>query len=175
MLAIGTKVVYGTNGVCEIADIRREEVAGEARNYYVLRAGESGADSLIFVPVDSEKLVAQMRPLLSREEVEAIILRAASLPETDWPTDNRRRSELFRKIIDSGDRTALISLIKTIYNAGKRREDIGKKNYLADEQVMKRAEKILYSEFAEVLDIAPGEVVRYIAERCNESCLSDRG
>ena len=162
---IGEKIVYSGAGVMTVVDIREEAIAGEKRKYYVLRADGAPSSSLTFVPVDNEKLTSQMRRLLSREEIEAIIDEARSRPDEEWIADNRQRSERFKHIIESGDRAGMISMIGAIYKNGEAREAEGKKNFLADENAMKRAERLLYSEFSAVLGIPESEVVEYIKSR----------
>lgn len=166
MHKIGEKVVYGSCGIMRITDIREETVGGVTRKYYVMRDVGEGSSSQTFVPVDNEKLVSTIRPLLTKDEVMDIISRVKSIPETEWKKDNRVRSEQFRNIIESGDREGMVSLIKAIYSNGKKRSESGKKNYLADENFMRKAEHLLYSEFSEVLDIPENEVQTFIAEHC---------
>ncbi len=164
MFKTGDKLIYGSLGVVELTDIREEEVGGVRRKYFVLSPLGAPASSLTFVPCDNEKLVSTMRPLLTKEEIDEIIKSAKSTPDEEWIEDNRARSERFKKIISSGDRAEIITMIKAIYTEGKRRSSDGKKNYLADENVMKRAERLVYSEFAAVLGIAEEDVPRYIME-----------
>ena len=166
MHSIGEKIVYGSSGVMEIVDIREESIGDVARKYYVLREVNSTSASHTYVPVDNEKLVGCMHPLLTKEEVMDIISRAEIIPEVEWQKDNRVRSEKFRRIIESGDREGVISLIKTVYGYGLKRKEEGKKNYLADENLMRKAEKLLYAEFSEVLGIPENEVREFIANHC---------
>ena len=74
--------------------------------------------------------------------------------------------ENFRSIIESGDREGIISLIKTVTENGKRRESEGKKNHLTDENFMRKAEKLLFAEFATVLEIPEADVPGFIEENC---------
>lgn len=164
MRCVGEMVVYGSNGVMEIVDIREEVVVDVARKYYVLRAVGTRGESLTFVPVDNEKLVSMMRPLLTREEIIEIIHSADELSEPEWVGDNRLRTERFKKIIDSGNRADIIALIRLIYKAGQRRAEEGKKNFLSDENLMHKAEKLIASEFSIVLGIPEEDVPEFIAK-----------
>ena len=162
MHKIGENVVYGSNGVMTIVDIREERFGADLRSYYVLRECGSRSESLTFVPTDNEKLVSQMRPLLTKEEIVAVIRTSRTSPDCEWAKDSRSRTECFRQIMESGDRVKIISMIRTIYNAGIRREDEGKKNFLSDENAMHKAEKLIYSEFSLVLGIPEEEVPAFI-------------
>lgn len=163
---LGEKLVYGANGVMEIVDIRDETVGEVSRKYYVLREIGSNSASMTFVPVDSERLVALMRPLLDKESIMKLIADAKNMPEIDWPKDNRARAERFRSIIESGDRRGMMAMIKTIYENGLKRGEDGKRNYISDEAAMRRAERLLYSEFSEVLGVSEEELTELIAASC---------
>lgn len=74
-----------------------------------------------FVPVDNEALSSKIRALITKEDALDLISRVGSIPEAEWPRDNRLRSEKFRRIIDSGDKDGIVALIKAIWENGKRR------------------------------------------------------
>lgn len=158
MYKIGEYVVYGGNGVMTVVDIREEPFGGEVRSYYVLREVGTNSASLTFVPTDNERLVSLMRPLLTRDEIYEVIHSLKSLSDCNWAKDSRSRSELFRQIMESGDRGSILAMIRTIYKAGLRREEEGKKNFISDENAMHKAEKLVYSEFSLVLGI-PEETI----------------
>ena len=68
MYQIGDKVCYGTEGVCSIVRIQEMKVGGAKGKYYVLRPiyRESAT---VYVPLDNERLIARMRPVLSQQEL----------------------------------------------------------------------------------------------------------
>lgn len=166
MYCIGEKILYGSTGVMEIVDIREESIGDLPRKYYILREVNSNSSSHTYVPVDNKRLVGCMYPLLTKEEVMDIISRAKIIPEVEWYANNRVRAEKFRSIIESGDRECLISLIRTVYENGLRLKEEGRKNYLTDENLMRKAEKLICSEFSEVLGIPENEVREFIANHC---------
>ena len=51
---------------------------------------------------------------------------------------------------------------RSVIEAGKLRAAEGKKNFLSDETAMRKAEKVLYSEIALVMEIPLSDVVRFI-------------
>ena len=168
MHKIGENVVYGGNGVMTVVDIREERFGDESRSYYVMREVGSNSESLTFVPTDNEKLVAQMRPLLTKDEILDILHTVKDEPDCAWMKDSRSRSELFRNIMESGDRRKIIAMIRTIYRAGLRREEEGKRNFLSDENAMHKAEKLLYSEFSVVFGIPEEEVPEFVKKEIEE-------
>ena len=162
MHKIGEYVLYGGNGVMTVVDIKEECFSGDARSYYVLREVGSHSESLTYVPVDNENLVAQMRPLLTGEEILEILHSAKDSPDCEWAKDSRSRADSFRKIIESGDRARMIAMIRTIHNAGLRREEEGKKNFISDENAMHKAQKLLFTEFSLVLGISEEDILDFI-------------
>ena len=162
MFNVGEKVVYGLGGVMEIVDVREIVFGDNPRTYYVLREMGSSSTSETLIPVDNADLVAQMRPLLTREEMVCAIRAARVAPDAEWIDDNRKRADHFKAVILSGDRVALMLMIRSIIEAGKRRAEEGKKNFLSDENAMKKAEKLLYSEISVVFDISLEDVPSFI-------------
>lgn len=162
MYGIGDKVVYGAFGVMEITDITDQTVGDVTRKYYVMREYASASPSLTYVPLDNEALTSQMKPLLSRDEIFEVIRRAKSSQPLEWMEDNRARSEAYKKILSTADRALLLALIDSVRKTGIRREEEGKKNYIADENSMRKAEKLINSEFALVLGIPESDVPGFI-------------
>ena len=164
MFAIGDTVLYGHSGVCRITDIRTERFGPSPRTYYVLAPVHDRA-STIYCPVDQEKL--PLRPLLNADEVRRLI-HAIPQAQDVWIEDNGKRRDRFADMLKSGDREQMVALIRTIYQHRCQRDEAGKKLHLADERVLRDAERLLYEEFAEVLGLRPDEVVDYIREELQE-------
>ena len=71
MFQTGELVVYGATGVCRVEEIVGLDQPGRdrGRKYYLLKP--LWQDGVIYAPVDSAKV--PMRPVMSREEAEALI------------------------------------------------------------------------------------------------------
>ena len=162
MYHIGDNVLYGSNGVMTVVDIREELVGAESRRYYVMRAYGSRGESLIYVPCDNEKLVSAMRPLLTEDEARDFIEGRVELPEIEWVSENRARGERFKAIVESGDRAAMLAMIKAVHLSGLVREREGKKNYLTDEGLKQKAERILSTELSLVLGVDESELPSFV-------------
>lgn len=158
MYGIGESILYGSGGVMTVVDIREEKIVGDVRAYYVLRPYGAHSSALTYVPTDSDKLTAMMHPLLTEAEALALLDSVANLRPIEWIADNRRRADCFKDILESGDREKIVSMILAIELAGERREVIGKKNFLSDENAMKKAEKLIFTELSVVLGISEDEV-----------------
>ncbi|MBE7037259.1 MAG: CarD family transcriptional regulator [Ruminococcaceae bacterium] len=158
MFTINDTVKYGNNGIFRIIDVRMESFGGgEKKLYYVLKKDHDGLTAYCPVETANETL----HKLLSKEEIYRLI---KTMPETDgiWIEDDRKRSVAFGQILKEGDHKALVGLIKMLYFKKEEKTKGNKKLHIADEKAMKEAERILYEEFAHVLNISQEEVLPFI-------------
>ena len=162
MYGIGDRVVYGAFGVMEVVDVVEQTLSDVTKKYYVMKEYASHSTSLTYVPLDNEALVEQMKPLLTKDEIVAVIRESRVAPPLKWVEDNRARSEFYKKILGTSDRLQLLQMIDTVYKTGLRREAEGKKNFIADENSMHRAKKLIAIEFALVLGIPESDVPAFI-------------
>ena len=74
MFEIGGYVIYRSEGVCVISDIRYENFGGSSKGekYYILNP-LNDRKSTVFVPVENDKLVGMMRKLLSASDIEEMV------------------------------------------------------------------------------------------------------
>jgi CarD family transcriptional regulator len=158
VFSVNDTVMYGNSGVCKIMDIRPEKFGRDTVTYYVLKPVYDRS-STIYCPVGSGKM--KMRKLLSIDEIYELIKIMPDM-ETEWVENEQLRKEKFNEIVRQGNHEELIRLIKTLHFKRQERLEAGKKFYIADEKIMKEAEKILHGEFAHVLNIQPEEVVPFI-------------
>ena len=160
MFQIGQTVIYGMEGVCTIEERKVMKVGRARSSYFVLRPVYR-ATSTIFVPEDNALLLSKMRPILSAEEISAI-LRDAPLEEVLWIEDPTQRKTEYQKILCGGERLWIIRLLRTLHLHRDRLEDSGKHLRTGDEQILRDGEKLLHDEFALVLNISQQEVPDYI-------------
>ncbi len=164
MFKVNDVIIYGTQGVCEIVDIEEKSIGGTKKEYYVLKPIQYQS-STIYAPVNNEHILKKMRKLLTADEINHLI---DSMPEevTNWIDDVHDRKEYYKKLLVSGDHSALIQMIKAIYAHKKQRETNGKRLHAMDEQFFKDAEQILYTEFQYVLNLgSKKELMQYILNR----------
>lgn len=72
---INEYVNYSNQGICQVEDIRIIKFQSDSceRNYYVLNPIHQ-KNARIFVPTDNDNLIGKMRPILSPNEIDSIIL-----------------------------------------------------------------------------------------------------
>lgn len=161
-LEIGDKLIYGSQGIMTLTDKRYESIGDEQKLYYVLSGEDTATAALTFVPVDSERLSALMKPLLSKDELLAALSGFDKEKFPEWNESSRARQEYFKKILEGDSRTDVLGMIYLIRESGRRRVAEGKKNFLSDENLLKRAEKILSSEISLVFGIGEDEALEMI-------------
>ncbi len=163
MYQVGDTVLYGAEGVCVIDDISSRDFGGEKREYYVLKpVHQSG--STFYLPTCSPAVKDKLKKILSSEQIYELI-RAMPEEGSIWIEDENERKQKYKEIIQSGDRLELIRMIRTLYFHREELKEAGRKFHLCDEHFMKEAEKLLYDEFAHVLNIPPEQVLPFIVEQ----------
>lgn len=161
---IGEYVSYGINGMCNIEDIRPMQLSQsvEKMMYYILRP-ESNPKSTIFVPVNNQKLVSKMRELMTKDEINAMLVRMKDRT-LEWEKDVRFRTESFHEILSNGVNQDLILMIRCLYRKRQELVQLGKKLPARDSNTLKTAERLVEEEFAHVLHIKCEEVSDYIRD-----------
>lgn len=129
--------------------------------YYVLKS-IFNENYTIFAPVKNKDL--KIRLVLSAEEIYDLV-KSTSNADTIWIEDEPKRREHYKMILENGDRAELIQLIKTLHLHKEEQKEKKQKVYISDEQFMKDAEKLLYEEFAYVLNIDREDVLSFILKQ----------
>ncbi len=165
MYKIGDVFIYGSNGACEITNIKEEKFARETKIYYILSPFFDSRET-IFVPVDNTALTAKMKKVLSRSEIIEMI---RSIPDCDtiWDENANTRREEYRRIISAADRKELLSLLKTLHDQKQKMEECGKNLSVLDEKYYRKAQNIIHSEIAMVMELEPKEVEPFIEKIIN--------
>jgi len=156
----GDKVVYGIHGVCEIVDIETKNISKKKMQYYVLEPTEQPG-ARFYVPTENAAAVSKLRPLISRQELDDLLTAQDRVGDA-WISDENQRKQRYRELITSGDRAALMQMVILLYKHKQEQQESGKKFHLCDENFLRDAQRLLDSEFSEVLDIAQTEVADYI-------------
>ena len=161
-IAIGTYVLYGKTGVCQVQEYKDVRIGRETCSYYVLAPVSDGRSS-VYVPRDNAELVARMRPLLTREEIHTL-LAAVDAENQPWLEDRNARTTLYRAVMTEGDRCRLIRVIGCLYRKKHERMELGKRLSMMDESALQECTRLIDEEFSLVLEIPRSEVPNYILE-----------
>jgi len=165
MFEIGELIVYGSAGVCEVIGIGTPPLSGveKGRDYYFLRP--HSREGVIYAPVDTKVF---MRTVISREEALALIEQIPEIHVEAYNAMNvRQLTEHYEEAISSHSCLDLLRLTMSIHLKKQFAEQNRRRIGLVDERYMKRAENLLFGEFAVALGIPFDQVPGYIQQHIN--------
>ena len=156
-------VMYGSTGVCRVVKIGRPDFSeSEERLYYFLEPlYQTG---VIYAPVDSEAV--SMRPVISADEASAMLDRLDGIEAEPYRGHSMQQlSAHYQSIIDTHNCEELLAMAKSIYL--KSQEAVRNNKHLGqiDKRYMKRAEDLLFGEFAVALHADKDEIQEYVHQR----------
>lgn len=164
MFSKGDLIVYGSSGVCRVEDVSPAPhlSSGTKERMYYKLAPLYGT-GVIYIPVDTAVF---MRPVISREEAEALIEQIPLIEKEDCSgLDTRALTDRYKATLSTHECADLVQLIKTTYAKSLAQTENGKKPGKTDQEYQKRAEDLLHGELAVALGIPCGEVQEYIRRR----------
>jgi len=166
LYSLGEKVIYGLQGVCVITDLEQRTVDGKQVTYLVLEPPEQSG-SRYLVPTHNAAAMAKVRPILSPEELEAML--TSGRDRTDvWIAEESRRKLSYKELITSNDREQLAGMVAALYRHRTALTSVGKKIHMSDENFLRDAEKILSGEIAAALNQTPSDALKYLRKTLKE-------
>ncbi|MGH3098544.1 MAG: CarD family transcriptional regulator [Streptosporangiales bacterium] len=136
---VGDTVVYPHHGAALIEAIENRVIAGEQKDYLVLRISQG--DLTVRVPADNAEVVG-VRDVVGKDGLEKVfdVLRA---PHTEEPTNWSRRYKANLEKLASGDVNKVAEVVRDLWRRDRERGlSAGEKRMLA------KARQILVSELA---------------------------
>ena len=162
MFSVGDKIVYGENGVCTVAKVAPLDHAGASPGKLFYHLEPLIGSGTYYTPVDSG---AFMRPVISREEAEALIDAMPSIAPAIC-RDNRFNhvDAFYKELFRQHSCEALVAIVKGL------RERMSEKKTKSSraESTMRRARDMLHGELSIALDMDISEVEPYILERISK-------
>ena len=171
MFQKGDLIVYGSTGVCRVEDIGPLKNMGDSKDkkdYYTL--SPVFGSGVIYIPANTSVF---MRPVLTKEQVDALIDRIPTLEnDTIDLSSLRHLSEHYHAAFESHQCMDLLKLIHALYQKGQNTIQQGRRIGLTEMKYRKHAEELLHGEFSVALGIPYDEVSDYIAQRLNTPSVS---
>ena len=162
MFSIGDKIIYGENGVCTVSKIAPLDQSGASPGRLFYHLEPLIGSGIYFTPVDSG---AFMRPVISREEAEALIDAMPSIAPAIC-RDNRFNhvDAFYKELFRQHSCEALVAIVKGL------RERMNEKKTKSSraESTMKRARDMLNGELSIALGMEVSEVEDYILSRIGD-------
>lgn len=165
MFNVGDIVFYSTTGVCEVKNIGEPALAGLPTHvdYYTLQPLSKNHREMIYVPTDTK---AFMRTAIDRaaaqQYVDMVVSIEPQYPETRNP---KGIQDFYSGLISSYEIPKLLQVIVSL--TIKKRECAAKNKHLNQTQTnfLRRAQEMVYNEFAYAMDKTSDEVAQLIEER----------
>ena len=163
MYKIGEKIIYGENGVCTVEKIAPLNMSGAQKEKLYYHLTPLVGSGTYFTPVDT---TAFMRPIISREEAEALIDAIPGIPPAICNDSRFNHVDAFyRELFKLHSNEALVSVIKGL----RCRMAEKKTRSTRAEATMKRAKDILHGELSVALDMDFSQVEGYITSRIGDA------
>lgn len=161
MFSVSDFVVFGSVDVYKIVDICQKDFGENSKHKYYVLNPVFGKSLDVYIPTNNKQI--PMRRILSKKDVVQII---KSMPdmEDEWIEDHKQRKATYSEILASGDHEKIIRIIKNIHIHKLELEQQGKQLIRTDKELLKAAEKMIYHEFAAVLDLEPEQIIDYIIQ-----------
>ncbi len=160
MLNIDDMVVYGSNGVCRVTEIKNENFAGEVKKYFVLKPVFDDKNTY-FVPSFNELLMSRIRPVMSRDEAMLLIQKIPKITP-NWIDNDKARGDMCKRILENGTHEEIIAIGKAISERKLTLVKKGKRLRNTDEAVLRNAQALIETECAFVLGITQSEAAELL-------------
>jgi len=165
MFEKGQWVLYGAHGVCCVAGTEKQLVNRKRTEYLVLEP-LSSSESRFYLPTGNPTAMAKLKAVLTADELKAL-LASDEIREDAWIQEENQRKLTYRELINSGDRTALLKMVSSLYRYRDAQAAAGRKFHQCDENFLRDAEKLLASEIALVLEMPQDEAREYLRNQLN--------
>ena len=166
MLQIGSQVVYGIHGVCNIVGTEVRTIDRKKVEYFILAPNDQPSASF-YVPAHNQVALSKLRPLLTKEEL-IELLETADENSVAWISVENLRKQKYKELINNADRSAMIGMIRLLHHHKEEQLAAGRKFHLCDENFLRDARKVLASECSVVLGIPHPEVMEYLSKKLNK-------
>lgn len=163
MFSVGDKIIYGENGVFTVDKIDSLPMSGSSRDKMYYHLSPFVGTGVYYAPVDTGVF---MRPVMSREEAEALI---DAMPRIEPAVCNDNRfnhvDAFYKELFRQHSCEALVAIVKGL----RQRMSERKTKSSRAEATLKRARDMLHGELAVALDMDLQDVEDYIRSRIGES------
>ena len=167
MWKTGDHVVHRRDGVCRIAAIEDLTLTDDGpKTYYILTPVYENS-SRLYVPFDRADQI--LRDVLTKEEIEAMILGLKESGPDHWISDEKTRQRTLSETVKSCSEESLLKMVSTLFVKKMEQTEQGRKFHAADEHLLNEGEKMINREFAFVLGIEPDDVPDYVGKQMEET------
>jgi CarD family transcriptional regulator len=156
----GEYVVYGVHGVCRVIGTEKQLVNRKRTEYLVLEPLVQ-QESRFYLPTQNPAAMAKLKTVLSRDELHQL-MDSDEIRKDCWIQEENLRKQRYRDLIGSGERTALMRMVSSLYRYKDEQTAAGRKFHQCDDNFLRDAEKLLCSEISLVLELEPEQAREYL-------------
>lgn len=160
MYQTGEFVVYGVQGVCRVLGIEKQLVNRKRVEYLVLEPLNKG-ESKFYLPTQNPGAMGKLRPILSRDELDALMT-SEQIRMDCWIAEENPRKQRYRDLLSAADRLPLLQMLRALYRYQDELVSNGKRIHQCDDYFLHDAEKLLCSEISLVMELSAEEAKQYL-------------
>lgn len=163
MFENGQWVIYGAHGVCHVVG-REKQLVNRKRTEYLVLEPLNRNESRFYVPTANPVAMGKLKEVLSAQALKEL-LASDEIRQDGWIREENFRKQHYRELIGSGDRTALLKMVCTLYRYRDSQMAAGKKFHQCDDNFLRDAERLLSSEIALVLEMNQDDAKAFLREQ----------
>lgn len=162
---VNDRVMYMSKKIYRISNIETKNFGDEEKRYYALIDDKTEND-VLYLPVDNELALKNIRPLLTKEEIDNSICESKN-NVFKWNNAYRERAQQYNLLLKENNMSKLLTVVRTLLNK-KREFEASKKNLPnVDSSFLNTIMQTINEEFSFVLNIQENEVESYILNKQN--------
>lgn len=163
MYQSGEFVVYGIHGVCRVVGTEKQLVNRKRTEYLVLEPLTQN-ESKFYLPTQNPAAMGKLKKVLTKDEMNAL-MSSQEIRQDCWIKEENLRKQHYRDLIGSGDRTALLQMVNSLYRYKDEQTTAGRKFHQCDDNFLRDAEKLICSEISLVMELEPEQAREYLRSR----------
>lgn len=160
MWQAGDRVVYSTQGVCDITGIEQIAQGGQKKDYLTL-VPVNQPENRLYIPLHNEAALGKMVPLITPDALRKLLESDAVRADMWEPVENKRK-QIYHDLLSGGTREALMAMVYTLYTVRDRQRALGRRLHIGDELFLRDTERRLAEEISFVLGMEQDEAKKYL-------------
>ena len=152
---VGDKAVYPAHGVAQITGIESREIAGQKKEFYILRILDT--EMKLMIPTDGAKR-AGLRDVITRNEAKKVIeiLKDPSIAVTVQPWNKRYRE--YTEMLTSGSAFEVAKVLRDLHRVKEEKE-----LSFSERRLLEQARNLVVTELALARKIDVAKVEKEVA------------
>ena len=163
MYLVGDQVVYGIHGVCRVSALEEQTVDRKKCTFLVLEPIGQG-ESRFLIPTHNQVAMSKLRKVMTRQELDAM-LGDKRMHEGSWTEPENQRKQIYRELLGSCDRLALLQMICTVNRHKQAQFAAGKKLHQCDDNFLRDGIRLAAGEIAVIMDLDHSQAMAYLKSR----------